>query len=143
MESRLASKSPSSDRVSSNLNGCSHIVSSNLIGCSHILLILSFIIRHTFSLIITYIKLHILRHTCGVMIARLRDISPLHMLPYPTHAHPTTSARGHAYSHPNLNDQNFQKRHGRSRPASPLTNVRARTRVWRTTITKIITQGQE
>ena len=65
------------------------------------------------------------------------------MLPYPTHAHPTTSACGHAYSHPNPNDQNFQKRHGRSRPASPPTNVRASTRVWRTTITKIITQGQE
>ena len=65
------------------------------------------------------------------------------MLPYPTHAHPTTSSRGHAYSHPNPNDQNFQKRHGRSRPASLPTNVRARTRVWRTTITKIITQGQE
>ena len=65
------------------------------------------------------------------------------MLPYPTHAHPTTSARGHAYSHPNPNDQNFQKRHGRSGPASPPTNVHASTRVWRTTITKIITQGQE
>ena len=141
MESRLASKCPSSDRVSSNLNGCSHIVSSNLIGCSHIFLILSFITIHTFYLVITYIKLPLPTH--DTMIIRLWDGSPLHMLPYPTHVHPTTGACGHAYSHPNPNDHNFRKNHKKSRLASLLTNVRARTRVWRTTIMKIITQGQE
>ena len=77
------------------------------------------------------------------MITRLLDRSPLHMLPYPNHAHPTPSACGHAYSHPNPNDHNFWQIHGRSSLASHPTNVRVHTRVWRTTITKIITQGQE
>ena len=75
------------------------------------------------------------------MITRLWDRSLLHMLPYPTHAHHMKSAHGHAYSHPNPDDHSFQKYHGRSGLASHPTNVRARTRVWRTTITKIKTQG--
>ena len=80
MDSPLASKSPSSDRVSSNLNGCSHIVSSNLIGCSHILFILSFITNHTFYLVITYIKLPLPPH--DAMIVGLQDRSP--SICYPT-----------------------------------------------------------
>ena len=82
---------------------------------------LKFYYHPVFSLVITYIKLLLPTH--DVMIVGLQDRSPLHMLPYPTHAHPMTSARGHAYSHPNPNDQNFQKRHGRLRPARPPTNV--------------------
>ena len=52
--------------------------------------------------------------TSSVINVELRDRRPLQMLPYPTHAHPIASAHGHAYSHPKPNDQNFQKRHGRS-----------------------------
>ena len=57
------------------------------------------------------------------MSARLQDRSPLHMLPYPTHTHPTMSARRHANSQPNPNDHNFRKNHGRSGPSGHPTDV--------------------
>ncbi len=49
-------------------------------------------------LIITYIKLPL--PTLWHHDTRLWDRSPLHMLPYPTHAHPMTSARRLANSQP-------------------------------------------
>ena len=74
-----------------------------------------------FSLIITYIKLILPTH--DVMIVGLQDRSPLHMLPYPTHAHPTMSARRHANSQPNPIDHNLRKYHGRSGPSGHPTDV--------------------
>ena len=50
---------------------------------SHIhFIILSFINTHTFSLVITFLKLPL--PTRGTMIVELQDRIPLHMLPYPT-----------------------------------------------------------
>ena len=59
-----------------------------------------------------------LRFNPNIMITRLQGRSPLHMLPYPTHAHPTMSAQRHENSQPNPSDHNFWKYHGRSDPAS-------------------------
>ena len=77
------------------------------------------------------------------MSARLQDRSPLHMLPYPTHAYPTMSARRHANSQPNPNDHNFWKYRLRLGLATHLTSVHTCTHAWHTTIMKIITQGME
>ena len=88
-----------------------------------------------FYLVITYIKLPL--PTSGAMNTELRDRSPLHMLPYPTHAHPRMSAHMHSISQPNPNDLNFWKYHEIQGLISFLANVCACNRVWHTAITKI------
>lgn len=131
MESFLTLTSPSSDHMDST-----PLMEGYNIEHFHYL---KFYYHLVFYLVISYIKLPLPTH--GTMIIWLWDRSPLHMLPYHTHAHPTMSAHRHANTQPNLNDHNFSKYQGRSGLASHPKNVCTCTRVWHTAIMKIITQG--